>query len=177
VGYSARFHFTGTAPAWFQRLIVCILLEIGLAFHPTRPLLASALHNGSVQLWNYQMGTLVDRFDEHDGVWGNSFGDSGLFIICDTGPVRGVAFHPSRPLLVTGGDDYKIKIWGMHSTLFPSLSAINITVSLDIRPQNRKCLFTLHGHLDYVRTVQFHHEMPWIVSQSSIPFTIFCLNF
>lgn len=39
----------------------------GLAFHPTRPLLASALHNGSVQLWNYQMGTLVDRFDEHDG--------------------------------------------------------------------------------------------------------------
>jgi hypothetical protein len=33
----------------------------------------------------------------------------------------------------------------------------------DLRPQNRKCLFTLHGHLDYVRTVQFHHEMPWIV--------------
>lgn len=28
------------------------------------------------------------------------------------GPVRGVAFHPSRPLLVTGGDDYKIKVWG-----------------------------------------------------------------
>ena len=34
----------------------------------------------------------------------------------------------------------------------------------DIRPQNRRCLFTLHGHLDYVRTTQFHHEMPWIVS-------------
>ncbi|KAH7096636.1 coatomer subunit alpha-2 [Auriculariales sp. MPI-PUGE-AT-0066] len=101
----------------------------GLAFHPTRPLLASSLHNGSVQLWNYQMGTLVDRFDEHDG------------------PVRAVAFHPSRPLLVSGGDDYKIKVW-------------------DIKPQNRRCLFTLHGHLDYVRTVQFHHEMPWIVSAS-----------
>ncbi|KZV85020.1 Coatomer, alpha subunit [Exidia glandulosa HHB12029] len=101
----------------------------GLAFHPTRPLLASALHNGSVQLWNYQMGTLVDRFDEHDG------------------PVRGVAFHPSRPLLATGGDDYKVKVW-------------------DLRPQGRRCLFTLHGHLDYVRTVQFHHEMPWIVSAS-----------
>ncbi|KAH8101128.1 coatomer subunit alpha-2 [Cristinia sonorae] len=61
------------------------------------------------------------------------------------GPVRAVAFHPSRALLVTGGDDYKIKVW-------------------DIRPQNRRCLFTLHGHLDYVRTVQFHHEMPWILS-------------
>ncbi|KAH9973798.1 coatomer subunit alpha-2 [Lactifluus volemus] len=63
------------------------------------------------------------------------------------GPVRAVAIHPSRPLLVTGGDDYKIKVW-------------------DLRPQNRKCLFTLHGHLDYVRTVQFHHEMPWIISAS-----------
>lgn len=40
---------------------------VGLAFHPTRPLLAASLHNGSVQLWNYQMGTLVDRFDEHEG--------------------------------------------------------------------------------------------------------------
>ncbi|OCH86856.1 coatomer subunit alpha-2 [Obba rivulosa] len=63
------------------------------------------------------------------------------------GPVRGVAIHPTRALLVTGGDDYKIKVW-------------------DIRPQNRRCLFTLHGHLDYVRTVQFHHEMPWILSAS-----------
>ncbi|KAK0449697.1 coatomer WD associated region-domain-containing protein [Desarmillaria tabescens] len=92
----------------------------GLAFHPTQPLLAAALHNGSVQLWNYRMGVLVDRFEEHEG---------------------------SRALLVTGGDDYKIKVW-------------------DIRPQNRRCLFTLHGHLDYVRTVQFHHEMPWIISTS-----------
>lgn len=33
----------------------------------------------------------------------------------------------------------------------------------DLRPQSRRCLFTLHGHMDYVRTVQFHHEMPWIV--------------
>ncbi|KAJ3535115.1 hypothetical protein NM688_g7025 [Phlebia brevispora] len=63
------------------------------------------------------------------------------------GPVRGVAIHPTRALLVTGGDDYKIKVW-------------------DIRPQNRRCLYTLHGHLDYVRTVQFHHEMPWILSCS-----------
>ena len=29
-----------------------------------------------------------------------------------TGPVRGVAIHPSRALLATGGDDYKIKVWG-----------------------------------------------------------------
>lgn len=33
------------------------------------------------------------------------------------GPVRGVAIHPTRPLLVTGGDDYKIKVWGEVSYL------------------------------------------------------------
>ena len=35
---------------------------------PKTPLLAASLHNGTIQLWNYQMGTLVDRYDEHDGV-------------------------------------------------------------------------------------------------------------
>lgn len=73
------------------------------------------------------MGTLIDRFDEHDG------------------PVRGVHFHKSQPLFVSGGDDYKIKIWNYKL---------------------RRCLFTLLGHLDYIRTVQFHSEYPWIVSGS-----------
>jgi coatomer protein complex subunit alpha (xenin) len=27
-------------------------------------------------------------------------------------------------------------------------------------------LFTLHGHLDYIRAVQFHDQHPWIVSAS-----------
>ena len=44
------------------------------------------------QLWDYRMGTLIDRFDEHDG------------------PVRGVHFHITQPLFVSGGDDYKIKV-------------------------------------------------------------------
>lgn len=73
------------------------------------------------------MGTLIDRFEEHDG------------------PVRGIDFHKTQPLFVSGGDDYKIKVWSY---------------------QTRRCLFTLNGHLDYVRTVFFHHELPWIVSSS-----------
>lgn len=73
------------------------------------------------------MGTLIDRFEEHDG------------------PVRGVDFHKTQPLFVSGGDDYKIKVWSL---------------------QTRRCLFTLNGHLDYVRTVFFHHELPWILSCS-----------
>jgi len=73
------------------------------------------------------MGTLIDRFDEHEG------------------PVRGVHFHNSQPLFVSGGDDYKIKVWSYKL---------------------RRCLFTLLGHLDYIRTVEFHSEYPWIVSAS-----------
>ncbi|KAF2301912.1 hypothetical protein GH714_030350 [Hevea brasiliensis] len=142
----------------------------GLSFHSKRPWILASLHSGVIQLWDYRMGTLIDRFDEHDG------------------PVRGVHFHKSQPLFVSGGagivelsfaficallycqndwkcivyvalflveilvsdwrilgDDYKIKVWNykMH-----------------------RCLFTLLGHLDYIRTVQFHHEYPWIVSAS-----------
>jgi WD40 repeat protein len=41
------------------------------------------------------------------------------------GPVRAVAFHPSRPLLATGGDDFKIKIWGVFR--YPALCAQGLT--------------------------------------------------
>lgn len=46
---------------------------------------------------------------------------------------------------MSGGDDYKIKVWNYKL---------------------RRCLFTLLGHLDYIRTVQMHHESPWIISAS-----------
>lgn len=68
----------------------------GLSFHPIRPWILAgaiilfysclptltifltymlALHNGHIQLWDYRMGTCLDRFEEHEG------------------PVRGVDFH------------------------------------------------------------------------------------
>jgi coatomer protein complex subunit alpha (xenin) len=80
--------------------------------------------------WDYRVGTVIDRFEEHDG------------------PVRGVDFHLTEPLIVSGGDDYKIKVWDYKL---------------------RRCLFTLLGHLDYIRTVQFHPnpgQFPWILSAS-----------
>ncbi len=46
---------------------------------------------------------------------------------------------------MSGGDDYKIKVWNYAQ---------------------RRCLFNLLGHLDYIRTVQFHNEYPWILSAS-----------
>lgn len=61
----------------------------GLSFHPKRPWILASLHSGVIQLWDYRMGTLIDRFDEHDG------------------PVRGVCFHKSQPLFVSGGTSRK----------------------------------------------------------------------
>lgn len=64
------------------------------------------------------MGVLVDRFDEHDG---SLFFLGGYFVkinlTCLLGPVRAVAIHPTRALLVSGGDDYKIKVWGQSAFL------------------------------------------------------------
>uniref|UniRef100_A0AAY5ERE6 Uncharacterized protein n=1 Tax=Electrophorus electricus TaxID=8005 RepID=A0AAY5ERE6_ELEEL len=40
----------------------------GLSFHPKRPWILASLHNGIIQLWDYRMCTLIDKFDEHDGV-------------------------------------------------------------------------------------------------------------
>lgn len=57
----------------------------GLSFHSKRPWILASLHSGVIQLWDYRMGTLIDRFDEHEG------------------PVRGVHFHKSQPLFVSGG--------------------------------------------------------------------------
>ena len=66
----------------------------GLSFHATRPWVLTSLHNGVIQLWDYRMGTMLDRFDEHDG------------------PVRGICFHKHQPLFVSGGDDYRGKSAG-----------------------------------------------------------------
>ena len=40
----------------------------GLSFHPTRPWLLVALHTGTIQLWDYRIKTLVEKFDEHKGM-------------------------------------------------------------------------------------------------------------
>lgn len=100
----------------------------GLSFHPKLSWILASLHNGTIQLWDYRIGSLIDKFEEHEG-----------------GPVRGVCFHMSQPLFVSGGDDYKIKVWNYKL---------------------RRCIFTLLGHLDYIRTVEFHDEYPWILSAS-----------
>jgi len=100
----------------------------GCSFHPKLNWVLCSLHSGTIQLWDYRIGSLIDKYEEHE-----------------SGPVRGVCFHLSQPLFVSGGDDYKIKVWNYKL---------------------KRCIFTLLGHLDYIRTVEFHDEHPWILSAS-----------
>jgi hypothetical protein len=43
----------------------------------------ASLHNGAIQLWDYRMEVLIDKFEEHDG------------------PVRGIHFHTTQVRLAT----------------------------------------------------------------------------
>ncbi|XP_065843949.1 coatomer subunit alpha-like [Oscarella lobularis] len=141
----------------------------GLSFHPVRPWILASLHNGIIQLWDYRIHTLIDRYDEHDG------------------PVRGIEFHRSQPLFVSGGDDYKIKVWNYKQkkclfTLLGHLDYIRtctfhmeypwiLSASDDqtIRVwnwQSRTCLCVITGHNHYVMCAQFHNSEDLIVSAS-----------
>ena len=91
----------------------------GVAFHPKRPWVLASLHNGLIQLWDYRVCTLIDKFDEHEG------------------PVRGVFFHNQQPLFVSGGDDYKIKV-----TVGPEMGS---TISGD---NHYNCLFVLSSGVE-----------------------------
>lgn len=44
----------------------------GVAFHPKRPWILASLHNGTVQLWDYRLGILIDKFEEHEGILSSS---------------------------------------------------------------------------------------------------------
>ena len=134
-----------------------------------RPWILASLHSGVIQLWDYRMGTLIDRFEEHDG------------------PVRGVDFHNLQPLFVSGGDDYKIKVWNhkLRRCLFTLVGHLDyirmvqfhkespwiVSASDDqtIRIwnwQSRTCLSVLTGHNHYVMCASFHPKEDLVVSAS-----------
>lgn len=128
-----------------------------------------ALHSSTIQLWDYRMGTLIDRFEEHDG------------------PVRGVDFHKTQPLFVSGGDDYKIKVWSyqtrrclftlnghldyvrtvfFHHELPWILSASDDQTIRIWNWQNRSLICTMTGHNHYAMCAQFHPKEDLVVSAS-----------
>lgn len=115
------------------------------------------------------MGTLIDRFEEHDG------------------PVRSVDFHPTQPIFVSGGDDYSIRVWSTQSrkcmfvlqghldyvrtVMFHKELPWIISASDDqtIRIwnwQNRQEIACLTGHNHYVMCARFHPTDDLVVSTS-----------
>ncbi|XP_053990351.1 uncharacterized protein LOC128882670 isoform X2 [Hylaeus volcanicus] len=158
----------------------------GLCFHPKLSWVLASLHNGVIQLWDYRIGTLIHRFEEHEG------------------PVRGISFHISQPMFVSGGDDYKIKVWNYNQRrcVFTLLSHLDYIRTVEFHPeypwilsssddqtvriwnwQNRSCIALLAGHNHYVMcaqvrylhqlkkftlpiNVQFHPKQDLVVSSS-----------
>ncbi|KAL1542946.1 hypothetical protein AAHA92_19975 [Salvia divinorum] len=110
----------------------------GLCFHSKRPWIVASMHTGVIQLWDHNKGILIGHFRGHGG------------------PVRGVHFHISEPLFVSGGDDYKIKI-------------VSATDDQTIRIwnwQSRTCISVLTGHSHYVMCASFHPKEDIVVSAS-----------
>ncbi|XP_053672678.1 coatomer subunit alpha [Anopheles nili] len=147
----------------------------GLSFHPKRPWILASLHSGVIQLWDYRISTLIEKFDEHDG------------------PVRGIAFHNQQPLFVSGGDDFKIKVWNYKQrrcifTLLGHLDYVRTTVFHHEYPwilsasddqtiriwnwQSRSCICVLTGHNHYVMCAQFHPSDEDIIVSASLDQTV-----
>ncbi|KAI0230835.1 hypothetical protein L0F63_007459 [Massospora cicadina] len=97
--------------------------------------------------------------------------------------VKGLSFHPKRPWLLASLHNGAIQLWdyrmgtlihtfeehegrfgGSPSTPPRKSFAPGATTVWNVK--TRRCLFTLTGHADYIRTVAFHHELPWILSAS-----------
>jgi len=53
----------------------------GICFHPTRPWVIVSLHNGVIQLFDYRIGVLIDKFSEHDGGFLYIYQDSIAYLV------------------------------------------------------------------------------------------------
>lgn len=125
-----------------------------ISFHPYHPWVLVSHHTGEIELWDIFRQTLLATFKEHEG------------------PVRAVAFHPSRNLFVSGGDDALVRIWNAlpveksPETAKKTTSAASKDGSIQTIITRPASLYKLVGHLDYIRSVQFHGREPWILSAS-----------
>lgn len=128
-----------------------------------------SLYSSTIQLWDYRMGTIIDRFEGHDG------------------PVRGIDFHKTQPLFASCGDDYTVKVWSLQTrkclfTLQGHLDYVRTVFFHDELPwlvscsddqtiriwnwQNRQEIACLTGHNHYVMSAMFHPKEDLIVSAS-----------
>lgn len=83
----------------------------GLSFHKHRPWVLASLHNGSIHLFDYRAQVLLDKFEDHNGKSTLLFTDTCQHVYIVLGPVRGINFHETQPMFVSGGDDNHVKVW------------------------------------------------------------------
>jgi WD40 repeat protein len=99
-----------------------------LAFHPTRPLLASAGDDGTVRVWEYKTGRQV------------------LSIAASSQKVQFVAWGPRGDTLATAGWDDEVSLWdaetGALRLRFPAFFTIDDT---ELAPALRAVAFTPDG--------------------------------
>lgn len=129
-----------------------------LSFHPSKPVVISGHHSGSIRAWDYQMGVCIHEFLDHDG------------------SVRAVLFHPRGDFFVSGGDDKIIRIWSyterritnrlrghddfvrsldFHPTKPWILSASDDQTIMIWNMLTGKLLATARGHCHYVMVARF----------------------
>ncbi|HEY9830275.1 MAG TPA: NB-ARC domain-containing protein [Stenomitos sp.] len=133
-----------------------------LPIHPTplfsEYLLASGSYDGTVRLWDINLGACLSILEEHtDRVWSVAFSPDGKTLASSssdrtiklweissgkclkslrghTQPIRTVAFSPDGKTLASGSDDHSIRLWNQHTG---------------------ECRRVLQGHTSWISSVAF----------------------
>ena len=125
------------------------------------------LGDGSVEVWDYVQSQKRLAWRAHTGPGAKIRGvfECGGFIwLWLTFPVRALCYHPSQPLLATGGDDGRVKVWPANAMEITRVM-FRYQANLSLNVTSKDC-FSLAGHTDYVRCLLFSTLHPWLFSGS-----------